>query len=140
RAGTETRVSLHSLLAGESQDLDVDALVCATGDDAMEPTTLLGDLDRHRMRDESGRHQVERDYRLVTTDELPFGIYLQGGTEHTHGLTSSLLSNVAIRSGEIADSVVRGRAEQGLARVVPVGVVGQTGWPRGASRHRHGDM
>jgi L-ornithine N5-oxygenase len=39
------------------------------------------------------------------------GIYLQGGTEHTHGLTSSLLSNIAIRTGEIADSIIARRAE-----------------------------
>jgi L-ornithine N5-oxygenase len=43
----------------------------------------------------------------VTTDpELACGIYLQGGTEHTHGITSSLLSNIAIRVGEILDSVL----------------------------------
>ncbi|MBJ7352623.1 MAG: L-lysine 6-monooxygenase, partial [Rhodococcus sp.] len=36
-------------------------------------------------------------------------IYLQGGTEHTHGLTSSLLSNIAVRSGEIVKSAVGAR-------------------------------
>ncbi len=34
------------------------------------------------------------------------GIYLQGGTEHSHGITSSLLSNLAVRVGEILESVV----------------------------------
>jgi len=34
------------------------------------------------------------------------GIYLQGGTEHTHGITSSLLSNTAIRAAEILASIV----------------------------------
>jgi L-ornithine N5-oxygenase len=34
------------------------------------------------------------------------GIYLQGGTEHTHGITSALLSNTAIRVGEILDSLL----------------------------------
>jgi L-ornithine N5-oxygenase len=111
RVGNETRVSLESLLDTGSQELDVDAVVCATGYDSMDPSGLLGDLDRYCLRDEAGRHRVERDYRLVTTPELPCGIYLQGGTEHTHGLTSSLLSNIAIRSGEIADSIVQRRAK-----------------------------
>jgi L-ornithine N5-oxygenase len=53
---------------------------------------------------------VERDYRLVTSPRLRCGIYLQGGAGHTHGLISSLLSNTAIRSGEIVDSIVRRRA------------------------------
>lgn len=61
---------------------------------------------------------MERDYRLVTTPELSCGIYLQGGTEHTHGLTSSLLSNIAVRSGEIADSIIQRRAERDLVPAV----------------------
>jgi L-ornithine N5-oxygenase len=109
RAGSVTRVSLHSLLDLESQELSVDAVVFATGYDAMEPTGLLGDLNRHCLRDSAGQLRVERDYRLITDPDLPCGVYLQGGTEHTHGLTASLLSNVAIRSGEIADSILRRR-------------------------------
>jgi L-ornithine N5-monooxygenase len=50
--------------------------------------------------------RMERDYRITTTPGLSCGIYLQGGTEHTHGLSSSLLSNIAVRSGEIVDSIV----------------------------------
>nr|UDM84232.1 lysine N(6)-hydroxylase/L-ornithine N(5)-oxygenase family protein [Streptomyces sp.] len=127
RIGTEIRVGLQPLLDIESQSLDVDALVFATGYDAMQPTGLLGDLDRYCLRDESGRYRAERDYRL-STPGLSCGIYLQGGTEHTHGLTSSLLSNVAVRSGEIADSIVRRRVErQGLEPVASPGTVGRTG-------------
>ncbi|MFI6579567.1 lysine N(6)-hydroxylase/L-ornithine N(5)-oxygenase family protein [Embleya sp. NPDC050493] len=114
RSGDETRVFLRSLLDDGVRELDVDALVFATGYDSPEPSGLLGDLDRYCLRDEAGRHRVGRDYRLVTSPELSCGIYLQGGTEHTHGLTSSLLSNIAIRSGEIADSVIRRRVEHEL--------------------------
>ncbi|MFG2351152.1 lysine N(6)-hydroxylase/L-ornithine N(5)-oxygenase family protein [Streptomyces phaeochromogenes] len=110
RAGAETLVSLQEGSDGEVRELDFDLLVCATGYNAMEPTGLLGDLDRHCLRDEAGRYRVERDYRIVTAPEMRCGIYLQGGTEHTHGLTSSLLSNIAVRSGEIVDSVVARRA------------------------------
>jgi L-ornithine N5-oxygenase len=113
RAGAETRVSLQEGSDGEVRELDFDLLVCATGYNAMEPTALLGDLDRYCLRDESGRYRVERDYLIVTAPDLRCGIYLQGGTEHTHGLTSSLLSNIAVRSGEIVDSIVARRAEQG---------------------------
>lgn len=120
RAGTETRVALHSLIRRESRELAVDAMVFATGYESMEPGALLGDLAGHCLRDEVGRFRVARDYRLVTSPDLAFGIYLQGGTEHTHGLSSSLLSNTAIRSGEIADSIVLRRAERAQAVAVPV--------------------
>ena len=43
---------------------------------------------------------------VATDDSLRCGIYLQGGTEHTHGITSSLLSNTAVRVGEILDSLL----------------------------------
>ncbi|SEF53195.1 L-ornithine N5-oxygenase [Actinacidiphila yanglinensis] len=118
RAGAETRVSLQVGPDAELRELDFDLLVCATGYDGMEPTGLLGELDRYCLRDEAGRYRVERDYRIVTTPELRCGIYLQGGTEHTHGLTSSLLSNLAVRSGEIADSIIARRAGYGAEREV----------------------
>ncbi|MFE1797212.1 lysine N(6)-hydroxylase/L-ornithine N(5)-oxygenase family protein [Streptomyces sp. NPDC059517] len=114
----ETRVSLQVGPDEEVRELDFDALVCATGYSTMEPTRLLGDLDRHCMRDDAGRYRVERDYRIVTGPEMRCGIYLQGGTEHTHGLTSSLLSNIAVRSGEIADSIVAARAGRDAERDV----------------------
>ncbi|MGW2089060.1 lysine N(6)-hydroxylase/L-ornithine N(5)-oxygenase family protein [Streptomyces sp. NPDC001880] len=103
RVGDETRIFLTS---GDIQELEVDVCVFATGYRGMEPARLLGELDQHCLRDADGRHRVERDYRLVTEPELSCGIYLQGGTEHTHGLTSSLLSNIAIRSGEICESII----------------------------------
>ncbi|WP_331743319.1 lysine N(6)-hydroxylase/L-ornithine N(5)-oxygenase family protein (plasmid) [Streptomyces sp. NBC_01136] len=114
RDGRAASVLLERL-DGAERKLGVDAIVFATGYATMDPTSLLGDLDRYCLRDESGRHRVTRDYRLVTTPELTCGIHLQGGTEHTHGLTSSLLSNIAVRSGEIADAIIKERTERELA-------------------------
>lgn len=111
------RVVLRSLLDDSREELAVDALVFASGYDGLDPARLLGeDFDRHFQRDAAGRHRVERDYRLVATSGLSCGVYLQGGTEHSHGLTSALLSNIAIRSGEIADSIVLRRTERELGR------------------------
>ncbi|MEU6291022.1 lysine N(6)-hydroxylase/L-ornithine N(5)-oxygenase family protein [Streptomyces sp. NPDC005047] len=122
RSGSTTRVVLRSLLDDRTEDLSVDALVFATGYDGLDPVGLLGDFDRHFQRDAAGRHRLERDYRLVPAADLTCGVYLQGGTEHSHGLSSSLLSNIAIRSGEIADSIVLRRTERELERDRPVEV------------------
>jgi L-ornithine N5-oxygenase len=47
---------------------------------------------------------------VATAPNVIPGIYLQGGTEHTHGLTSTLLSHTAVRAGEIRESLLAGRA------------------------------
>ena len=82
---------------------------------------LLGEVADRCLRDDEGRVRVERDYRVATDDSLRCGIYLQGGTEHTHGITSSLLSNTAVRVGEILDSLLDrdpGPAPEGTRAVV----------------------
>lgn len=102
----KVRAFVTSLVTGEESTLDADVVVYATGYDPAEPLGLLGPVADRCHRDDQGRVRVERDYRLATDPELRCGIYLQGGTEHTHGITSSLLSNTAIRVGEILASVL----------------------------------
>ncbi|MDX8149822.1 SidA/IucD/PvdA family monooxygenase [Lentzea sp. BCCO 10_0061] len=96
------RAVIQSLVTGEQEFVDTDLVLLATG--YAEAAPVLGGLEEHCTRDETSRLVVGRDYRLQTS--LRGGIYLQGGTEHSHGITSSLLSNVAVRSGEILTSVL----------------------------------
>lgn len=100
------RITVESLVTGERVVLDSDALVYATGYRPADPIPLLGDVGRYCCRDEQGRLRVERNYRVVTAPTVCCGVYLQGGTEHTHGITSSLLSNTAIRCAEILQAVI----------------------------------
>jgi L-ornithine N5-oxygenase len=104
------RATVQSLVTGEETPLDADIVVFATGYSPADPLGLLGEVADRCLRDDEGRVRVERDYRIATDPGLSCGIYLQGGTEHTHGITSALLSNTAIRVGEILDSLLdRGR-------------------------------
>ncbi|MGW7318588.1 lysine N(6)-hydroxylase/L-ornithine N(5)-oxygenase family protein [Streptomyces sp. NPDC054865] len=98
--------TVESLVSGEKTPLEADVVVYATGYRPADALGLLGDVEGYCHRDDEGRVSVERDYRITTDPALRCGIYLQGGTEHTHGITSSLLSNTAIRVGEILDSVI----------------------------------
>ncbi|WP_328898894.1 lysine N(6)-hydroxylase/L-ornithine N(5)-oxygenase family protein [Streptomyces sp. NBC_00441] len=100
------RATVTSLVTGEETVLDADVVVFATGYSPADPLGLLGEAAEYCLRDEEGRVRVERDYRIATDPALNCGIYLQGGTEHTHGITSALLSNTAIRVGEILDSLL----------------------------------
>ncbi|TXS54393.1 lysine N(6)-hydroxylase/L-ornithine N(5)-oxygenase family protein [Streptomyces sp. t39] len=126
--GGRVRATVTSLVTDEHTTLDADVVVYATGYSPADPLGLLGDLAGHCVLDEQGRARVERDYRLATDPAVRCGIYLQGGTEHTHGITSSLLSNTAIRVGEILDSIVgRGRRTAGGERAEAVQGVGSRG-------------
>ncbi|MTD55757.1 lysine N(6)-hydroxylase/L-ornithine N(5)-oxygenase family protein [Amycolatopsis pithecellobii] len=106
------RVTVESLTTGEKTVLDADLVVYATGYLPADPVPLLGELGERCRRDEHGRLRIERDYRL-SVPGVGGGIYLQGGTEHTHGITSSLLSNTAVRVGEILSSIVERRPGAG---------------------------
>jgi L-ornithine N5-monooxygenase len=101
-SATGARAVIQSLVTGEQELVDTDLVLLATGYD--EATPVLGSIDKACARDDEGRLVVERDYRVRSS--LRGGIYLQGGTEHSHGITSSLLSNVAVRSSEILASVL----------------------------------
>ena len=97
-------VGVRNLMTGDAGDLRVDALVCATGFRAGDIRDLLGDAAGQCLFDDAGP-VVSRDYRLGTAEDVHAGVYLNGGVEATHGLSSTLLSNIAVRSGEIVASV-----------------------------------
>jgi L-ornithine N5-monooxygenase len=99
------RAAIESLATHEKTVLDCDVLVYATGYRPVDPLPLLGDLARQCRRDDHDRPVVARDYRVTTDDEVRAGIYLQGSTEHTHGISSSLLSTTAVRAGQILRSI-----------------------------------
>lgn len=100
------RIAVEFLPTGEVTEFDSDIVIFATGYRPHDPLAMLGDLATTVSCDDLGRPRLTRDYRIVTRPDVTCGIYLQGATEHSHGISSSLLSNVAVRSGEILDSVI----------------------------------
>ncbi|WP_371483460.1 lysine N(6)-hydroxylase/L-ornithine N(5)-oxygenase family protein [Kitasatospora sp. NBC_00315] len=108
------RALVRNLATGEEYALESDAVVLATGYTHVDPRELLGPLAPACLTDGDGRLRVDRDHRILTSDHVDAGIYLQGGTEHTHGITSSLLSTLAVRSGEICDSLLLRRTGRQL--------------------------
>jgi L-ornithine N5-oxygenase len=91
----------------EKEVLDVDAVMVATGylRDAHEEM-----LDNVRSLQPAGASgwNTGRDYRATLDGKkvaADAGIWLQGCNEKTHGLSDSLLSVLAVRGGEIVNSV-----------------------------------
>jgi L-ornithine N5-oxygenase len=102
--------TLECLASGERTQLDCDAVIFATGYCPVCPLGLLGQARSLCVTSRDGMVQMQRDYRIATTAGTRAGIYLQGATEHTHGIGSTLLSNTAVRAGEILDSLLHHRS------------------------------
>lgn len=108
--GDGVRVTVEFLPTGERETLDSDVLVYATGYQPRGIGDHLGEIAKLCLRDDEDQLRVGRDHRVETAPNVAAGIYLQGGTEHTHGLTSTLLSTTAVRAGEIRSSLLTHRS------------------------------
>ncbi|MEE2058927.1 lysine N(6)-hydroxylase/L-ornithine N(5)-oxygenase family protein [Rhodococcus artemisiae] len=97
-------VEIRNNLDGLSDTLKCDAVVLATGFEPASLGSILGDLAW-----DTPVPPVARDYRLDLPADVAADVYLLGGTEKTHGLTASLLSNAAVRAGEVLSSVLERR-------------------------------
>ncbi|MEY2242648.1 lysine N(6)-hydroxylase/L-ornithine N(5)-oxygenase family protein [Streptomyces sp. BF23-18] len=113
-------VTVEYLPTGERETISCDLLVHATGYRPRDLDTLLGRAAKLCLRDDKDSVLVGRDHRLEFTPEVTAGIYVQGATEHTHGLTSTLLSTTAVRSGEILDSLLTHRAGDPVTATAPL--------------------
>ncbi|GII85090.1 lysine/ornithine N-monooxygenase [Sphaerisporangium siamense] len=108
--GEGLEVTVEYLPTGEREVLAADILVHATGYRSRDISALLGEAAKLCLRDEEDGVRVGRDHRVAVAPPVTAGVYLQGGTEHTHGISSTLLSTTAIRAGEIRDSLLTHRA------------------------------
>jgi L-ornithine N5-monooxygenase len=100
-AADGVRVKVEFLPDDVVTELDADAVICATGYESSDPMTLLRSMAGYVERDDNGAPVVGRDYRVAVKEDMRCGIYLQGATEASHGISSTLLSNTAVRAGEI---------------------------------------
>ena len=90
------QLTLRELNSQQERTERYDAVVLATGYDRLQHKALLEPLTPW-LQD----FDIDRRYRIKTPTSFQPGIYLQGACESTHGLSDTLLSITAIRSGEI---------------------------------------
>lgn len=112
----KVRLQLEDGLKNTNTTLDVDYLICATG---FEPRSVLDlfseDICARVRRDASGAPIFDRTYALDMQMDGTLSVFAPHMSERQHGLTATLLSNMAIRSGEIIDSILARRARSIIA-------------------------
>jgi L-ornithine N5-oxygenase len=108
-AGPETvELTVRDGFAGAAAQRGYDAVVLATGYERDGGRRLLSALAPW-VED----FTVDRDYRLRTRPEFRPQIHLQGQSETSHGLSDTLLSVLAVRSQEIAESLLAAKRRRG---------------------------
>lgn len=90
-----------------------DAVVLATGYSRDHHKSLLNPLLPYM-----DGFTVDRQYRLQSTPNFRPAIFLQGGCESSHGLSDTLLSVTAVRTGEIGQALL-GAVGQHTAKQTP---------------------
>jgi L-ornithine N5-monooxygenase len=109
---SQAAATMRDLLTGETRTEQYDAVVLATGYDFREARGLLAGVDPYLLREGDGELLVDRDYSVRTAERFAPRVFLHGAAEHTHGLTSTLLSLLARRAGDILDAVLDGPADE----------------------------
>ncbi|SEN93662.1 L-ornithine N5-oxygenase [Duganella sp. CF517] len=84
-----------------------DAVVLATGYQRAHHKTVLAPLARWL-----GEVETDRDYRVRTPADFHPAIFLQGASEASHGLSDTLLSVTAVRTGEIGRALLAAQPAQ----------------------------
>ncbi|MFW1080069.1 hypothetical protein CGG83_05095 [Vibrio parahaemolyticus] len=82
-----------------------DCVIFATGYEYSNVDHILGSLSQYIVRDEHGNIKISKNHLIETTDNFQVPIFLQGATEHSHGLTSSLLSVLSTRANTIVNTL-----------------------------------
>lgn len=100
-------VSYRDLLNESVGQLKADYLVCATGFEPFDPVSLMSSrLSAFVEYGVQGKPQYNRNYSLRFNEALTPPFYVLGSCEETHGLSATLLSNMACRSGEVVSDLV----------------------------------
>lgn len=97
-------VAFKQKFTGEIETINVDAVVCATGYFETAKPFLAG-LDKDLIRDEKGRLDISRDFK-VTTKNAKGTFYIQNGELHTHGVGTPDLGLGAYRSAVIVNDLL----------------------------------
>ena len=109
---------IESLTNGERKALHAEFLVCATGYTPRSVLPLLTpDLRSAVKLDADNAPIFSRSYALEMAPNIGAAIYSVGMCESTHGLSATLISNMAVRAGEIAADIAVPAGERSQASI-----------------------
>lgn len=101
------KVTLKNLITAEETIQEFDFLFVSVG---YQRGTQI-DLLKNHFSEVLFPLSVRRDYSVWSRDpNFKAGLYLQGMTEGSHGMSDSVLSVMSVRSNEVLESILKRRA------------------------------
>ncbi|KAK9382717.1 L-lysine 6-monooxygenase [Kockiozyma suomiensis] len=80
-----------------------DLVIAATGYDKFQNSSaVLGGIQKYFIDE---KLSVDRFYKVALDKRVDAGLWILGSSEHTHGISDSLLSIMAVRAGEVVDRI-----------------------------------
>lgn len=102
------RVTLTDTFSGQTETLEVDAVVLGTGYQQYRVPPLLSNLQPWLKADSDGGLLIDRDYRVATQGDCAVKIWVNGLSERSHGISDSQsFSLMALRAERIAGALER---------------------------------
>ncbi|MDH4580527.1 ornithine monooxygenase [Pseudomonas sp. BN415] len=95
------RLALRDIATGKTDMQLYDAVILATGYERKSHKTLLAPI-----ADYLGNFEVDRSYRVRAKPNLKAGVFLQGFSQSSHGLSDTLLSVLPMRAWEISEALL----------------------------------
>jgi L-ornithine N5-oxygenase len=106
----EVTVDVRSGVTGATEQVTADYLICATGFRPRSILPLLSEELRSAvLRRCDGQPFFGRAYDLQFEPQVTAKVYSVGMCEPTHGLSATLLSNMAVRAGEVMADICASR-------------------------------
>jgi L-ornithine N5-oxygenase len=115
RQGAGVGVSLRSSVTEQIEEIDVDAVLCATGYDSKNLDDLLVNLEPYIDRDSAGLMRIRRDYSVGMSKVGDCKLFIQGAAERSHGPGDPALPIVPTRAAEICHAILGENAADAVA-------------------------
>jgi L-ornithine N5-oxygenase len=101
----EVVLTIQDHMHDRIEEMRCDVVLLGTGFEPRMPWLVRSLMDSIGVAESS----VSRAYRMSTPPGITAGCYLQGVNEVTHGIADSLISVLAVRSGDIVEDILAHR-------------------------------
>jgi len=101
-------VEASTITHGPPRKVRVDYLVCATGFKVRSPVELMSSETAYQVKRHPDNYPIlRRDYSLEFSNAPDLLLFAPSLAERSHGLTATLISNMAARAGELVERILQ---------------------------------